>query len=581
MRLILTILLTFAIQGALLPVQSNTNNYIPDSVPTGSGKMALPAPSSFPSELTVDGLVSLAGGHYAIQMGAFSRRANAEAFISRVEKMAGLTLDLVEEGEFYKVFINSSLRGSAPCIYIPVVFPGEPVGRSTHREAPGTTLPEVADEPAVIQDTASAVVVTETSAASLTEPMSESVPATRIIPAEETEAQAGIAAASPAVEPSGPQLTKWQKFRNLFVFKGNSPWLNRYNYFGKSVALVNALFITIIASLATMLILLMVILLNRRRMEREAKLRQYLLEQYQSLIIDYLFSNSGHESFRKIASDDFRRQVLVDQMIDVSVNLKGDSREKLTKLYNELKLDRDSLARARSRRWHKKIKGFRELAFMGIRDGNQEMLKSLNSKNEILRMEAQIALVRLSEKDHFDFLSHLKRPFSLWEQITLHDLIIQHDLPVPDFKKWLSLENSTVVMFALRMIREFKQKEAEQEMKKILLHRDPRVSKLAVEVAGDLDMRSTLDTMKRMYKFQEYGNCLEIVRSMGKMPDTSMLGFLKLVLDKEDDVQLQIEAVKSIENMGEVGVQALVKVMKSEYKNYNIIVRHVLDRRIY
>jgi len=167
------------------------------------------------------------------------------------------------------------------------------------------------------------------------------------------------------------------------------------------------------------------------------------------------------------------------------------------------------------------------------------------------------------------------------EQITLHDLIMQHEIPVPEFQKWLSSDNATVVMFALRMIREFKQKDAEPEIRKVLLHRDPRVSQLAVEVAGDLDMRSTLDTMKRMYKFQEYNNCLEIVRSMGKMPEQAMLGFLKLVLDKEDDVQLQIEAVKAIENMGEVGVQALVKVMKSEYKNYNIIVRHVLDRRIY
>jgi HEAT repeat protein len=175
----------------------------------------------------------------------------------------------------------------------------------------------------------------------------------------------------------------------------------------------------------------------------------------------------------------------------------------------------------------------------------------------------------------------LKRPFSLWEQITLHDLIIQHELHVPAFSQWLSSENPTVVMFALRMIREFKQKDAEQEIKKVLLHRDPAVSQLAVEVAGDLDMRSTLDTMKRMYKFQEYNNCLEIVKSMGKMPEQALLGFLKLVLDKEDDVQLQIEAVKAIENMGEPGVQALVKVMKSEYKNYNIIVRHVLDRRIY
>jgi len=377
------------------------------------------------------------------------------------------------------------------------------------------------------------------------------------------------------------QPTKWQKFKNIFVLKGDSPWLNRYNYFGKSVALVNALIIAIIASFASMFVLLLVILLNRRRMEKEAKLRQYLLEQYQGLIIDYLFGNSGSDAFRKIASDDFRRQVLIDQMIDVSVNLKGDSREKLTRLYNDLELVTDTLARVRSRRWHKKIKGFRELAFMGIREGNEEMINSLNSKNEILRMEAQIALVRLSDNDHFEFLSHLRRPFSLWEQITLHDLIIQHELPVPDFRRWLSSENPTVVMFALRMIREFKQKEAEPEMKKVMLHRDLRVSKLAVEVAGDMDMRSTLETMKRMYKFQEYNNCLEIVKSMGKMPDTSMLGFLKLVLDKEDDVQLQIEAVKAIENMGEVGVQALVKLMKSEYKNYNIIVRHVLDRRIY
>ncbi|NLN77268.1 MAG: hypothetical protein GX139_13330, partial [Armatimonadetes bacterium] len=79
----------------------------------------------------------------------------------------------------------------------------------------------------------------------------------------------------------------------------------------------------------------------------------------------------------------------------------------------------------------------------------------------------------------------------------------------------------------------------------------------------------------------DYDVCLEIIKSMGKMPDLSLLGFLKLVLDKEDDVQLQIEATKAIENNGEEGVKALVKIMKSEYKNYNIIVRHVLDRRIY
>lgn len=548
-----------------------------DSILSPRPETAVTVLSSFPTELTVDGLISLSRGNFAIQMGAFSRRVNAVALQQRLVEMVGVPVEVIEEGKMFKVFINGALRGSAPCLYIPVSFP-EPlrVAKLSTAGIVPQDSPEGGEQTSTSgenngADTETDVLPAEPAVAG-TEGMSEygsEVPVTAL----QEDSDSSIVTVDN--KPVRRNLT------NLFLIRGNSPWLNRYNYFGKSVALVNALIFTIILSFITMLILLVFILANRNRMEKEAGLRQYLLEQYQSLIIDYLFGNTGSDAFRKIASDDYRRQVLVEQMIDVSVNLKGDSEAKLMKLYRELNLDADSLARARSNKWHKKIKGFRELAFMGIRDGNAEMFTALNSRNEILRMEAQIALVRLSDENHFDFLSQMKRPFSLWEQITLHDLIIQHEIPVPDFQKWLSSSNPTVVMFALRMIREFKQKEAEPEIRKALLHRDQRVSQLAVEVAGDLDMRSTLETMKRMYKFQEYNICLEIVKSMGKMPEQSMLGFLKLVLDKEDDVQLQIEAVKAIENMGEVGVQALVKIMKSEYKNYNIIVRHVLDRRIY
>jgi hypothetical protein len=537
-----------------------TNHSVPEAEPVLADEpsSAVPVLSTFPTELTVDGLISLERGNFALQLGAFSRKSNAEAFSIKLKDMLNIAVDVVEEGGLYKIFINSSLREKSPCLFIPVAFPETHSARLLNK----TLLNEhSADE----HQADTKVIVTDT-AATAAAPVAEPADSTIMI-------QQGMVTDNP--------MRFYLAKRGIFFLKGDSPWLNRYNYFGKSVALVNALIFTIIASFISMIVLLIVILLNRTRMEKEVRLRQYLLEQYQSLIIDYLFGNAGPDEFRKIASDNYRRQVLIDQMIDVSVNLKGDSQDKLMKLYKDLNLDRDSIERAYSHKWHMKIKGFRELAFMGITEANGEMYKALNSGNEILRMEAQIALVRLSETDPFDFLSQLKRPFSLWEQITLHDLIIQHDIRVPHFQRWLSSPNPTVVMFALRMIREFKQVDAEPEVRKSLLHRDNRVSKLAVEVAGDLGMRSTLDTMKRMYKFQDYNNCLEIVRSMGKMPDLGMMGFLKLVLDKEDDVQLQIEAVKAIENMGEEGVKALVKVMKSEYKNYNIIVRHVLDRRIY
>lgn len=369
--------------------------------------------------------------------------------------------------------------------------------------------------------------------------------------------------------------------QDSIIAGARNPWLRNITYKGRSIALVNALLVVIVTCISMMVILLAIILMNRTRMEKEARLREYLSEKYQGLILDYLFGDSDPEAFKAIASDTFRRQVLIDQMIDVSVNLKGDAGNKLVTLYKLLNLDRDSISRANSNKWHFKIKGFRELAFMNIKDANDKIYEALNSSNEILRMEAQIALVRLNDDNPFEFLYHLTRPFSLWEQITLHELMVTHEILPPSFKQWLDSPNDTIVMFALRMIREFRQKDAEPEVRNSLSHNSAAIRLLAVQVAGDLEMRSTLGNMKRMYKNQDYNICLEIVRSMGKMPELEMMGFLKLVLDKEDDVQLQIEATKSIENMGEEGVKALVKLMKSEYKNYNIIVRHVLDRRIY
>ncbi len=368
--------------------------------------------------------------------------------------------------------------------------------------------------------------------------------------------------------------------RYIFFIKGDNSWITRINYSKKSLVLVNLLIAAIIISIATMIILLVIILLNRKRLEKEDLLHQYLLEKYQSLIINYLFGYASPEEFSSIASDTYRRQVLIDQMIDVSINLKGDESIKLLSLYKLLGLDKDSIGKAYNRRWHKKIKGFRELAFMNIKDANAAIYKALNSSNEILRMEAQIALVILGNDNPFEFLAHLNSHFSLWEQITLHELIIQHNIPLPSFQKWLTSSNPTVVTFALRMIREFNQKESEDNVRETLLHPDSSVRYLAVQVAGDLDMRSTLETLKHMYKNQEYKICLEIIKSMGKMPDSSMIGFLKLVIDKEEDVQLQIEATKAIRNNGDEGVKALVKLMESEYKNYSIIIKHVLDRRI-
>jgi hypothetical protein len=339
-------------------------------------------------------------------------------------------------------------------------------------------------------------------------------------------------------------------------------------------------------SIITMLVLLVFILLNRSRMQREARLRAYLMEKYQRLLMDYLFDDGmGEKAYKemvKVARNTLNRQVLIDQIIDIMVNLKGDIMQRAKDLYIKLGLKRDSLKKTQSRKWHTKIKGYRELAFMNIRSANKNIIRSINSNNEILRMEAQIAMVRLSDDNPFEWMHKLEKPMSVWDQITLLELILQHDMKVPEFKQWLYSKNLSIVIFSLEMISKFDQKEAEEEVLSFCDNENEKIRSTVFRICGDMKFRKALSVMEARYQMETFNNKLEILKSFAKIPEESYMGFLKSVLDEEEDVQLQIQATKAIKNMEEPGVSMLNKLMKSEseYKNYQIIIRHVLDGRI-
>ena len=371
----------------------------------------------------------------------------------------------------------------------------------------------------------------------------------------------------------------------------NSWWFMELEVNQSRTVLVKFLVVVIILCSLCLFVLLIWILINRNRMQARQIETDRLMEQFESFLFDYLTVEHNEDIYKKIdliSKSEFNREILINQMrelsksmsLTMSIGVNEEARVQLRELYTHMHLDQDSIRKIYNAKWHIQVKGFRELAFMDVVEATDKVRQALKSKNNILRMEAQLALVRLNENDPFGFLDHLIHPFTLWEQLNVYELITIHDLPIPQFSRWTSSSNKTVVIFALRMIQVFKQQQAAPQVIECLNHSDKDIRLMAVTVCGEIQLRETLPHLKYMYKNEEYTNGLAIVHAMGKMPDEMMLGFLKLVLDKEDDVQLQIEAAKAISKMGEEGIAALVKLMKSEYKNYQIIIRHVLDKRI-
>jgi len=362
-------------------------------------------------------------------------------------------------------------------------------------------------------------------------------------------------------------------------------FLKQIAVLGTSFVFMNLLIGSIILCFGIMVFILIFVLFNRRRMEKRAKLKEDLLVLYQELILKSLegevITKEKFKKIRKICNNRFKRNILIDQIIDVALMMPEDALVKLRKLYFDLKLIKDTKRKLYSLKWHNKIKAMKELAHLDIRDYNEKIMKHINSKNDILRMEAQIAMVRLSNGSNaFSFLEHLTHPFSVWEQITLHELMVEANITPPYFGRWLVSDNYNVGMFCLRMMREYQQLKNVEDINNMLYHPDGEVVKLAIEVVGDLKVEPLSYTLKRIYKEVPYGTKIEILKSLGKIGNPKTIRFLQNVVDVEENTELQIEGVKSINGMGEIGQTQLKKMMDSDYKNYKIIIKHVLDKKI-
>lgn len=363
-------------------------------------------------------------------------------------------------------------------------------------------------------------------------------------------------------------------------------FLRQIAIFGTSFMFLNVLIASIAICFITMFVILIFVLLNRRRMERRAVVKERLSVIYQQLILDALedkvIDKKEFKKFKKICNSRFKRNILINQIIDVATVMPNELLAKLRKLYYDLGLIKETKRKLYSRHWHHKIKAMKELSHLEITDYNKKIIRYVNAKNDTLRMEAQIAMVRLSDfqENPFLFLSYLKHDFSLWEQITLHQLMVEANMNVPNFGQWLNSENESVVLFCLRMIREYNQTDNADKILHLIYHGNEPVRRLAIEVAGDLKLGELSEALKKKYKYEVYEVELEIVKSLGKMAEPKTIQFLQYIVDSEDDTQLQIEATKAIKNMGEIGETYLMKMLNSEYKNYNIVIKHVLDNRI-
>lgn len=273
-----------------------------------------------------------------------------------------------------------------------------------------------------------------------------------------------------------------------------------WNFYQQRLLREKILIAIVVYLLISILALFVAILINRQLQTKKRKKTRELKNEYQEQLAAFLFDDTVERIEFTGINIPQNRQIFIDELRVLHSNLYGETAEKLRDLYFNLELHKDSLRKVYHRSWHQMAKGFREVAQMDVKDANDHIRSFVNAKNPIIRVEAQVAMVKLSEDNPLSFLDELTYELSEWEQINIYDTLTYHQMNIDSFESWLDNPNPSVVQFALRMIGLFKHMHSAPRVQQLLTHKDARIRLAAVQALKPLEVAEYIPDLKELFR---------------------------------------------------------------------------------
>ncbi len=276
------------------------------------------------------------------------------------------------------------------------------------------------------------------------------------------------------------------------------------------------------------------------------------------LIETCLFSDEGAEAIvipsgiQKLLKRKSFRLVLTEELMKAKKSFSGSAGDNLLCLYQQLNLRESSLEKLNSKLWYIKATGIQELASMNQKEDLYKIYELADDKNELVRMEAQLAVVQLSGFDGLKFLDHLSYPLSEWQQIKLlAELPGTHQSSTASISGWLQSGFSSVVLFSLKLIASYQHFELYSAVKQCLSHPEEKVRLQAILTIQEICTEETASELITTYYSENLYNKLQILRVLKQIGTREILPFLFTELEKENN-QVKVEAARAVSAIGSI-----------------------------
>lgn len=252
------------------------------------------------------------------------------------------------------------------------------------------------------------------------------------------------------------------------------------------------------------------------------------------------------------------QKIFTEKIISAIKSFSGESVLKLRNLYLQLQLDVFLYENIKSKQLHIKAKAIQEIGVLKLENMHQHVFKLTNNKNELIRAEAQISIIKLVGADGLSFLNTLTRPISEWYQIILlREISYLKDKNFNGIDLWLRSKNHTVVIFALKLVSSHHIFTLYEQVKACLNHEKSSVRHESILTLTQIYNEQTAELLVAYYPKVDAKNKIAILKSLTKIDAENEIPFLVDLLNTEENIEIKIATAKTIASISPDGIEYL------------------------
>ncbi len=327
------------------------------------------------------------------------------------------------------------------------------------------------------------------------------------------------------------------------------------------------------------------LIIRRKQYENEKPYRDKITNKAENFLTEMILSNPDKITLNRKLQEftstiplhkDWCKELVVNDMIRFKQSLKGKSADAVVSFYRALNLNKYSSNLMNNYLDHKKCEGLYQFQSLDYKNGVSQIKPFLDNSSKILRSNATMAYISLTDGDMSVF-NEFPNKLSLLNTIKIMDIYHERKLPVPkNIDNWIDSNNVSIILLGIKTMVFYNYLKKSKEIIALINHEDDSIKKEAIIAIRELclyeaegDLIKIFNTVNPQIKFE----ILNTLKNIGKQKS---IMFLKNEINIESNLDLKLKAVECLNDLH----NAALDIMSIQDSEVDKMTSHVRNKYI-